>query len=249
MAIVEIINLTKSFKDIEVIHNTSFYLNKGKVYGFVGPNGAGKTTIIKMILGILKPDSGKITIFNQTVEQNSENILSRIGLVLGPSFYGHLDAYNGHLDAYKNLKLIANMKGLSLDTERLNEYLSMVGLKDVKKKKVKNFSMGMKQRLSIAASLLGSPEILIWDEPINGLDPQGVIEIRSLIRFLQEKKGITFLISSHILSELDKVISDIIIINYGKVEFFGSCHYLLQKYNCRNLEEAYLACLAGGEYD
>ena len=122
MAIVEIINLTKSFKDIEVIHNTSFYLNKGKVYGFVGPNGAGKTTIIKMILGILKPDSGKITIFNQTVEQNSENILSRIGLVLGPSFYGHLDAY-------KNLQLIANMKGLSLDTERLNEYLSMVGLK------------------------------------------------------------------------------------------------------------------------
>ena len=126
MAIVEIINLTKRFKDIEVIHNTSFYLNKGKVYGFVEPNGAGKTTIIKMIIGILKPDSGKITIFNQTVEQNSENILSRIGLVLGLSFYGHLDAY-------KNLKLIANMKGLNLDTERLNEYLSMVGLKDVKK--------------------------------------------------------------------------------------------------------------------
>ncbi|WDT22975.1 ATP-binding cassette domain-containing protein [Streptococcus pneumoniae] len=233
---------TTSKRCFELTSSVPFYLNKGKVYGFVGPNGAGKTTIIKMILGILKPDSGKITIFNQTVEQNSENILSRIGLVLGPSFYGHLDAY-------KNLKLIANMKGLSLDTERLNEYLSMVGLKDVKKKKVKNFSMGMKQRLSIAASLLGSPEILIWDEPINGLDPQGVIEIRSLIRFLQEKKGITFLISSHILSELDKVISDIIIINYGKVEFFGSCHYLLQKYNCRNLEEAYLACLAGGEYD
>ncbi len=103
MSIVEIINLTKSFRDTEVIHNTSFYLKKGKVYVFVGPNGAGKTTIIKMILGVLKLDSGEITIFNQTVEQNSENILSRIGLVLGPSFYGHLDAY-------KNLKLIANIR-------------------------------------------------------------------------------------------------------------------------------------------
>ncbi|RSJ84130.1 ATP-binding cassette domain-containing protein [Streptococcus cristatus] len=103
MAIVEIINVTKSFKDTDVIHNTSFYLRKGKVYGFVGPNGAGKTTIIKMILGILKPYSGEITIFNQTVEQNSENILSRIGLVLEPLFYGHLDAY-------KNLKLIANIR-------------------------------------------------------------------------------------------------------------------------------------------
>ena len=103
MAIVEIINVTKSFKDTEVIHNTSFYLKKGKVYGFVGPNRAWKTIIIKIILGILKPDSGEITIFNQTVEQNFENILSRIGLVLGPSFYGHLDAY-------KNLKLIANIR-------------------------------------------------------------------------------------------------------------------------------------------
>ncbi|MFA9493256.1 ABC transporter ATP-binding protein [Streptococcus sp. E17BB] len=238
MTIVEIINVTKSFKDTEVIHNTSFYLKKGRIYGFVGPNGAGKTTMIKMILGILKPNSGKITIFNQPVEHNSDNILSRIGVVMGPSFYGHLDAY-------ENLKLIANMKGLSFDIEKLNEYLSMLGLKDVKKKKVKNFSMGMKQRLSIAASLLGDPEILIWDEPINGLDPQGVIEIRRLVHFLHETKGITFFISSHILSELDKVITDVVIINYGKVEFFGSCNYLLQEYNSKNLEEAYLSCLAG----
>lgn len=169
-------------------------------------------------------------------------VLSKIGVVLGPSYYGHLDAFD-------NMKIVSNLKGIDIDDEGIRNKLSLVGLPVDKKKKVRDFSMGMKQRLCIAESLLGDPELLIWDEPINGLDPQGVIEIRKLIQTLHKEKNITFLISSHILSELDKVISDVIVISNGEIKFSGSVSNLLEKYRSTELEDAYLACLTGGTND
>lgn len=192
-----------------------------------------------MILGIIQPDSGTIEVFNIKDTMEINKVLSKIGVVLGPSYYGHLDAFD-------NMKMVSNMKGIDIDDEGIRNKLSLVGLPLEKKKKVRDFSMGMKQRLCIAESLLGNPELLIWDEPINGLDPQGVIEIRKLIQSLNKEKNITFLISSHILSELDKVISDVIVISNGEIKFSGAVSNLLEKYERTELEEAYLACLTGG---
>lgn len=239
MKIIKVDNITKSFKNHKAIVKTTFTIEKGKIYGFIGPNGAGKTTIIKMILGIIQPDSGTIEVFNIKDTMEINKVLSKIGVVLGPSYYGHLDAFD-------NMKMVSNMKGIDIDDEGIRNKLSLVGLPLEKKKKVRDFSMGMKQRLCIAESLLGNPELLIWDEPINGLDPQGVIEIRKLIQSLNKEKNITFLISSHILSELDKVISDVIVISNGEIKFSGAVSNLLEKYERTELEEAYLACLTGG---
>lgn len=190
-------NLTKIFKNHKAVNNVSMQVPKGSIYGFIGKNGAGKTTLLKMICGLSTPTSGDFTLFGY--EGNDvRRAFSRIGsLVESPGVYPSMDAYTN-----MKLKCIAfgiNKKGY------IDELLNLVELSDTGKKKVKNFSLGMKQRLGIALALIGEPDLLVLDEPINGLDPQGIVEIRDIIHKLNEEKNITIIISSHILEELSKI--------------------------------------------
>lgn len=189
--ILEIEDLKKSYGKNEVLHNTRFILNSGEIYGLIGRNGAGKTTFMKLIAGLIKPSSGKVVFHNCS----SDDIGA---LIENPGLYMNLSAYD-------NMKIKAILVGA--DKNEIIELLELVGLKEHKKTKVSKFSLGMKQRLSIALALLGSPKLLLLDEPINGLDPQGITEIRNLIIQINKEKNITVMISSHILSELGLICS------------------------------------------
>ncbi|MDU5535722.1 MAG: ATP-binding cassette domain-containing protein, partial [Anaerococcus sp.] len=200
--IVETKNLTKKYKHNTALNNINLKLEKGKVYGFIGKNGAGKTTFIRMITGLAFPTSGELSLFGNSREKELQEARRKIGaLVEGPSLYPFMSAK-------ENLK--AQQIQLGKEDEReIGELLDLVGLSGVGNKKARNFSLGMKQRLGIAMSLIGNPDFLIWDEPINGLDPEGIKEIRILIDDLN-KKGKTLLISSHILGELENTATDFI---------------------------------------
>ena len=199
-------NLTKKFGHKIVVNNVSMTINKGDIYGFIGKNGAGKTTFMKMVLSLTHKTSGEIELFGSAnLKENSKKIGS---LIEAPGLYRNTTAYE-------------NMYRFSLvyggDKKSINELLKLVGLSNVGKKKVKDFSLGMKQRLGIAIALLGNPEFLVLDEPINGLDPAGIKEVRDVILKLNKEKGITFLISSHLLDELSKVVTKYGIINNGRL--------------------------------
>lgn len=235
--VIEFENVSKRFGKVNVIKNATFCIKRNAVCGFIGPNGAGKTTIIKLILGIIPTSEGKISIMGESDDKSKDKLLHSIGtIVSGPSYYGNLNAY-------QNMNIVSNMKNVELTDKKIDDYLKLVGLNNVGKKKVKHFSMGMKQRLSIAFSLIGDPQILIWDEPINGLDPTGIVEIRNLIIHLHQTRKVTFLISSHILSELDKIVDQIILINDGSIMYNGTSDQLLKKYHCNSLEESYMKCI------
>lgn len=230
-------NVDKSYGKTKVIDNASFDIRENAICGFIGPNGAGKTTVIKLLLGIIPATGGNISIMGARKAKEREELLSSIGTIVnGPSYYGNLNAF-------ENLKVAACMKEVAVSEKEIKELLALTGLGQAGKKKVKYFSMGMKQRLAIACSLLGNPKLLIWDEPINGLDPAGILEIRRLIMQLHEEKKVTFLISSHILSELDKVADQIILINHGKILYNGNVEMLMKLYRCDNLEDAYMKCI------
>lgn len=207
--IVETKKLTKKYKHNTALNNINLKLEKGKVYGFIGKNGAGKTTFIRMITGLAFPTSGELSLFGNSREKELQEARRKIGaLVEGPSLYPFMSAK-------ENLK--AQQIQLGKEDEReIGELLDLVGLSGVGNKKARNFSLGMKQRLGIAMSLIGNPDFLIWDEPINGLDPEGIKEIRILIDALN-KKGKTLLISSHILGELESTATDFIIIDKGNI--------------------------------
>ncbi|GAA0292041.1 ABC-2 type transport system ATP-binding protein [Gracilibacillus halotolerans] len=212
--ILETKELTKRFGKEEAVSKLDMKIKKGEIYGFLGPNGAGKTTTIRILLGLMKPTSGSIRIFQENLDTERISILKRVGsLVENPSYYPHLTAY-------ENLE--ASRKILEVPKARIQEVLNIVGLSDVTNKKVKGFSLGMKQRLGIANSLMNNPELLILDEPTNGLDPSGIIEIRNLINRLANEAGITILISSHLLSEVDQLATTVGIINKGKLIFQDS---------------------------
>ena len=199
--------LTKTFKKQIAVNKLNITVNKGDIYGLVGRNGAGKTTFMKMIVGLLKPTSGKIELLG------SNNLLKqrqKIGCVI------EMPALYPNITAQQNLTIQSMLVGND-DQEEIKRILELVGLKEVGKKKVKNFSLGMKQRLGIGIALIGNPEFLILDEPINGLDPIGVKEVRNLILKLNKNDGITILISSHILSELFKIANVFGIINKGEL--------------------------------
>lgn len=216
--IVESEGLTKEFKDIKSVNNIDFKIRYGEIYGFLVPNGAGKSTTIKMILGLVKPTSGDIKVFGKSIKDNREEILREIGaLVESPSYYGHLTAY-------ENLDLLRRL--LKLDKNEIEDKLKLVNLYESRNKKVKEFSLGMKQRLGIAQALMGNPKLLILDEPTNGLDPAGIIEIRNLIKTLVKEKRITIIISSHILSEIELIATEVGIINKGKLLYQGSLEEL-----------------------
>jgi len=212
--IVQTENLSKSFGKEQAVSNINLKIRKGEIYGFLGPNGAGKTTTIRMLLGLMKPSSGTIKIFQKDVTKDRINILAKVGsLVENPSYYPHLTAYE-NLEALRKI--------LGVPKSRIDEVLAIVRLKDAANKKVKGFSLGMKQRLGIAASLLHNPELLILDEPTNGLDPSGIIEIRNLIKRLPSEYGMTIIISSHLLSEIDQMATQVGIVSKGKMIFQDS---------------------------
>lgn len=204
-------NITKSFRSFTALNNVSISLEAGKIYGLIGQNGAGKTTLMRVIAGLSFPTSGSIELFGHTESKEIQGELKRIGCLI------EYPSMNGNMTATENLKLHRIIKGIP-NTLRGKELLELVGLKDTGKKKVKDFSLGMRQRLGIAIALLGSPELLILDEPVNGLDPLGVVEMRNLIKKLCEERHMTILISSHNLPELFQTATDYIIIDKGVVK-------------------------------
>ena len=209
--ILETNQLEKTYHHFKAINNLNIHIPKGSIYGLIGKNGAGKTTLIRLICGLQKPTNGTYTIYNvPNTDKRILNVRKRMGAIVEtPSI--RLDA-----TAEDNLKEQYKILGLpSLDN--LPEILKLVGLNETGKKKARNFSLGMKQRLGIAIALVGNPDFLILDEPINGLDPEGIIEIRELILKLNKEKGITFLISSHYLDELSKIATDYGFLNVGKI--------------------------------
>ena len=232
--IIEFKNVNKYYGKHQVIHNVSFSIKEHSICGFIGPNGAGKTTIIKLLLDIINPNSGEITMNGKPGCEH--DLLGAI--VGGPSYYGNLSAS-------KNMEIVYCMKNISPKKEEIKELLELVGLGEVGNKKVRHFSLGMKQRLCIALSLIGNPKLLIWDEPINGLDPEGIIEIRNIIKNIHKERKVTFLISSHILSELDKIAEEIILINHGQIMYNGSFEHFLNEYRSESLEESYIKCING----
>ncbi len=202
--------LSRKYKDFYAVNNINININKGEIYGFLGQNGAGKTTTIRMIMGLIRPTEGYIELFGKKVGFNETEHYRKIGSIIDyPGFYGNLTAE-------ENLDIHRRLLGVK-DKGTIKEVLQITGISDTKKKKVKNFSLGMKQRLGIACAILNYPELLILDEPTNGLDPIGIQEIRNLLIELVKNRGITILVSSHILSEVHKVATKIGIIHNGNM--------------------------------
>ncbi|GGP10963.1 ABC transporter ATP-binding protein [Oceanobacillus neutriphilus] len=213
-------DLTKKYKKHTSVDGLNLRIERGQIYGFLGPNGAGKTTTIRMLLGLIKPTKGNIEIFGQSLKKNRLQILQQIGsLVESPTYYGNLTGRE-NLEAVRRLR--------DLPEKRVNEVLEMVRLSKVANRLTKEYSLGMKQRLGIAAAMLSNPDLLILDEPTNGLDPSGIQEIRELIKELPEA-GMSVLVSSHLLSEIDQMATQVGIINNGKMIFQDSIERLRQK--------------------
>ncbi len=206
--IIETNNLSKIYSKNIVVDSINMHVEKGKIYGLLGKNGAGKTTTMCMLLNLAYPSSGEIYLFGKNSKKYTKEIYSNIGSIIEtPGFYENLTAY-------ENLKIISKLRKDFYPTD-INLVLEMVNLENAKSKKFKDFSLGMKQRLGIAAAIMHNPELLILDEPINGLDPFGIKEIRTLLKRLSHEYGITILISSHILSEIENIADVIGIMDRG----------------------------------
>lgn len=213
-------NLKKVIGKKEIIKGISFELKEGEVFGFLGPNGAGKTTTIRMLVGLIKPTSGSIQIGGYNIEENFEEAMKHLGCIVeNPELYPYLSGFD-------NLLHFANMLD-GIGKERIREVTELVGLKDRIHDRVKTYSLGMRQRLGIAQALLGRPKVLILDEPTNGLDPAGIREMREFIRFLAEEEGLSVLVSSHLLSEIQLLCDRVAIISRGTVIRTDSVHNLL----------------------
>ncbi len=220
-AIINVSNLSKQFKEIRAVDNLSFTVNEADVYGFLGQNGAGKSTTIRMLLTLIKPTTGEINIFNANLFTHRTDILKQVGAVIEkPDLYKYLSAF-------ENLAIFAKMSGMKPNRALLLEQLKMVGLEERAFSKVKTFSQGMKQRLGIAVALVHNPKLIILDEPTNGLDPQGIADMRNLILKLSREMGKTILVSSHLLSEIELVANRMLIIHKGKKIVEGNVAALL----------------------
>jgi len=220
MALIEVSNLSKQFKGVLAVDDISFTVNEGDVYGFLGQNGAGKSTTMRMLLTLIKPTSGSIRIFSKELSEGRNKILQQTGAIIEkPDLYKYLSAYD-------NLSIFARLSGISITKNLIMDRLKRVGLGERSNSKVKTFSQGMKQRLGIAVALIHDPQLIILDEPSNGLDPQGIADIRNLILQLREI-GKTVVISSHLLSEIELVANRMIILHKGKKIVEGNVTDLL----------------------
>ena len=217
--VIKTTSLTKQYHGKNVVSELDLHVPAGCIYGFLGPNGAGKSTTMKMILGLVKPTQGNVTVLGKTVnQQNRIEILKNTGsLIESPAYYGHLSGR-------ENLELIASLKQVS--PKQIDDVLHIVHLENQEQKKVSHYSLGMKQRLGLAAALLGYPKLLLLDEPTNGLDPAGIQEMRELICSLPQKYGMTVLISSHLLAEIDQMATYVGIIDKGSLIFQDSLSVL-----------------------
>lgn len=203
-------NLCKSIEGKKIIDKVNIHVKTGEIYGFLGPNGAGKTTLMRMILGLVKADSGDITLFGEKMNEKNHHLLQRVGSVIDyPIFYNHLTVK-------ENLQLQCSYMGIE-DQSCIKNVLRLVRMEGYTDKNVDTFSAGMRQRLGIARALIHSPQLLILDEPVNGLDPVGIKDIRELLKFLCKEQGITILISSHLLSEIELIADTIGCIKGGKL--------------------------------
>ena len=213
--ILEIKNLKKSYNNKRVLDIDYLEIEEGSIYGLIGKNGAGKSTLMKVILGLVKKDDGIIKVFGQELNtKNQKDFNKNLGaLIENPSFYDHLTGF-------ENLEIICKLKGIK--KEEILKTLNLVGLNHVGKKKAREYSLGMKQRLGIAMALIGNPKLLILDEPINGLDPQGIEEMRNLFKDIVKNTPTSILISSHILDEIEKISSHIGILKDGQLTYNGS---------------------------
>lgn len=233
MDIVKTTGLTKAYKGNICVNGINMKVKKGSIYGFLGPNGAGKSTTLKMLLGLVRPSKGNIEIFGRPFDRSSRtDILRRIGsLIEAPSCYEHLTAV-------ENLRIYTKI--LELPRKNIDKVLKIVRLDKQGSKRISSYSMGMKQRLGIASALLSFPELLILDEPVNGLDPAGIQEMRELIASLPSEYGMTIIISSHILSEIDRLADETGIIANGKMVYQGSLDKLHKSDSSKTLEEIFL---------
>ena len=231
---IQIDHLSKSFgwrasKRVQAVKNLALEIKAGQVYGFLGPNGAGKTTTIRMILDLVRPNSGDVYLFGKHVRRERE-ILSRVGsLVEGALFYNFLTGR-------RNLEVMALTSNLEVSTQEIDRLLAQVELTERSRRKVKGYSTGMKQRLGLAAALLGNPDLIILDEPTNGLDPHGIQEVRRFIRDLADKEGKTVFLSSHMLNEVEQVCDRVAIINKGELIREGRVSELLESQTLTRVE-------------
>lgn len=221
--VIKLEGLTKVYGNHKVVDNFHLTVERGHIYGLIGPNGAGKTTIMKMIAGTCMPDAGSIALFGDT--KKIEDKRKRASFMIEAPYL------DGSMTARQNMEYIRYLRGVA-KKEWIDEILEFVGLSNTGKKKAKYFSLGMRQRLGIGMALLPSPEIMILDEPVNGLDPEGIVEVRNMLKKLCEEDGITILISSHLLSELSELCTDFTIIDKGQLIECISKEKLEQK--CRN---------------
>jgi len=228
-SIIQVNHLSKQFNQVKAVTDLSFSVNEGDVYGFLGQNGAGKSTTIRMLLTLIQPSGGEIEIFGKKLVAHRSEILKQVGAVIEkPDLYKYLSAYH-------NLSIFAKMSGMKTTRKLLMDQLQMVGLEERAHDKVRTFSQGMKQRLGLAVALVHNPRLIILDEPTNGLDPQGIADIRNLILRLSREMGKTVLISSHLLSEIEQIANRMIIIHKGKkmvegnvVELLDPAHTLIE---------------------
>lgn len=209
-SVIAVRHVSKGFKEIKAVDDLSFCVPRGEVYGFLGQNGAGKSTMIRMLLTLIEPSSGEIRIFDMDIKKFRKEILKKTGAIIEkPDLYKYLTAK-------QNLEMFATMSGVKISEKKLMEQLEKVGLTERAKSKVKTFSQGMKQRLGIAVALVHDPELIILDEPLNGLDPQGIADVRNLILHLSKDMKKTVFVSSHLLSEMELIADSMLIIDKGK---------------------------------
>lgn len=221
MSVIKVQNISKHFGSLKAVDNLSFEVQAGQVFGFLGQNGSGKSTTIRMLLSLIHPTSGHIEIFGKRIEKNREAILEQVGAIIErPDLYPYLSAR-------EHLELFAKVRKQKIGEADINATLEKVGLAHRAQDKVQTFSLGMKQRLGIGIALVHNPSLIILDEPTNGLDPQGIADIRQLIQYLSKEEGKTVLVSSHLLSEIEQVAHQILIIHQGKKMVEGVTKELL----------------------
>ena len=221
MSVIKVQNISKHFGSLKAVDDLSFEVQAGQVFGFLGQNGSGKSTTIRMLLSLIHPTSGQIEIFGKRIEKDREAILEQVGAIIErPDLYPYLSAR-------EHLELFAKVRKQKIGEAEINATLEKVGLAHRAKDKVQTFSLGMKQRLGIGIALVHNPSLIILDEPTNGLDPQGIADIRQLIQYLAKEEGKTVLVSSHLLSEIEQVAHQILIIHQGKKMVEGVTKELL----------------------